>query len=120
MNGQVEDRSIVADADHPALLTYGELNTLEASKGQKVYMSLSDEEGYLPLDVMSFGVYEEGSTEKVKDATYSINGDTPGAPSGRGFGGVCVCACHGFRAAGKSGPTQSASTWIFSTFLWRS
>ena len=70
------DRSIVADADHPALLTYGELSTLEASKGQKVYMSLSDEEGYLPLDVMSFEVFEEGSTEKVKDATYSINGDT--------------------------------------------
>ncbi|MFH5834717.1 DUF4825 domain-containing protein [Proteiniclasticum sp. C24MP] len=70
------DRSVVADADHPAMFTYEEKNTLEASKGQKVYMSISDEQGYLPIDVVHFEVYAKGSTEKIKDASYSINGDT--------------------------------------------
>lgn len=70
------DRSIVADADHPAMFIYEEINTLEASKGQKVYMSISDDEGYHPISVASFEVFTRGSTEKIKDASYTINGDT--------------------------------------------
>jgi len=67
---------ISADSDHPSKFIYEEKHTLEASKGQKVYMSISSDQGYIPIDVRDFEVYPRGSTEKLKDADYSINGDT--------------------------------------------
>lgn len=70
------DRVVSADSDHPSSFTYEEKHTLEASKGQKVYMSISSDEGYMPIDVIDFEVYAKGSTEKHKDADYSVNGDT--------------------------------------------
>ena len=69
-------RNVIADADHPSRFTYEEKHTLEASKGQKVYMSISSDEGYMPIEVIDFEVYTKGSTDKLKDANYSINGDT--------------------------------------------
>ena len=67
---------VMADSDHPSNFTYEEKHTLEASKGQKVYMSISSDQGYMPIEVRDFEVYTRGSTEKLKDADYSINGDT--------------------------------------------
>ncbi len=70
------DQRIKADSDHPAYFTYEEEHRLEASKGQKVYMSISKEQGEMPIEVIHFEVYAKGSSEKLHDAKYSINGDT--------------------------------------------
>lgn len=69
-------KSVIADADHPAMFEYGESSTLEASKGQKVYMSVAQNEGELPHSISSFEVYRKGSSEKLEDAKYSVNGET--------------------------------------------
>ncbi len=67
---------VLADSDHPAMFEYDDMNTLEASKGQKIYMSVPQNEGDLPHSIASFEVYRKGSSEKVQDASYSVNGDT--------------------------------------------
>lgn len=69
-------RNIIADADHPAMFEYDENSTLEASKGQKIYMSVPQNDGELPYTVSTFEVYKKGSSEKIQDASYQVNGDT--------------------------------------------
>ncbi len=70
------DKIVLADSDHPAMFEYDETSTLEASKGQKIYMSVAQNEGEMPHTISSFEVYRKGSSEKVQDASYSVNGDT--------------------------------------------
>ena len=70
------DKIVLADSDHPAMFEYDETSTLEASKGQKIYMSVAQNEGEMPHTISSFEVYRKGSSEKLQDASYSVNGDT--------------------------------------------
>lgn len=70
-------RIILADADHPANFTYQESSTLEASDGQRIYLSaLSDDSRSIPANVLSIQVFERGNPLKMADADYQVNGET--------------------------------------------
>lgn len=66
----------LADSDHPAMFMYDENSSLEASQGQKIYMSVAQNKGEFPHSIISLEVFKKGTMEKLKDASYSVNGNT--------------------------------------------
>ena len=68
-------RSVIADSDHPANLTYTEESRITASSGQRLYLTPLVESEKVPYEIISAAVSEKEKPETEVKLDFTINGD---------------------------------------------